>query len=80
MTSMSPNAVLADLNEMQRQIVLHGPTSFSEADAVPEGLFEEDLDWDRETGDEHVHWSATELGRAVRDLIEDLEAGRGSRA
>jgi len=60
--------------------VLHGPTSFSEADAIPEGLFEEDIDWDRETGDEHFHWSATALGRTVRDLIEAQEAEQGRRA
>jgi len=73
MTPSSPEAIAASLTEAQRQIVLDGPTSFAEADAIPEDLFEEDLEWDRETGDEHFHWSETELGRQVRDLLEAQE-------
>lgn len=70
MTACSPDAIAASLTAVQRQIVLDGPTSFTEADALPEGLFEEDLDWDRATGDEHFRWSETLLGRQVRDLLE----------
>jgi hypothetical protein len=80
MTRLSPDAVLASLSEMQRQIVPRGPTSFAEADALPEGLFEEDVDWNPETGDEHFHWSATALGCAVRDLLEAQERGQAAQA
>ncbi len=75
MIPSSPEAIAASLTAAQRQIVLDGPTSFTEADAIPEYLFEEDLDWDRETGDEHFHWSETVLGRQVRDLLEAQEQG-----
>jgi len=69
----SPEAIVASLTDVQRQIVSCGPTSFAEADAIPEGLFDEDLDWDRETGEERFHWSVTDLGRRVRDVIEAQE-------
>jgi hypothetical protein len=36
--------------------VLYGPTSFAEADTIPDDLFKEELDWDRETGDEKSYW------------------------
>ena len=70
MIPTSPEAIAASLTAAQREIVLNGPMSFSEADAIPEDLFEEDLVWDRETGDENYFWRATELGRGVRDLLE----------
>jgi len=70
MTASSPDAIAARLTAVQRQIVLDGPTNFTQADALPEGLFEEDLDWDRGTGDEHFRWSETFLCRQVRDLLE----------
>lgn len=69
-------AIAASLTEAQRQIVLLGPASFTEADAIPEDLFEEDLVWDRETGDERYLWTATELGRRVRDVLEGQEQDR----
>jgi hypothetical protein len=52
---------------MQREIVLYGPTSFAEADAIPKNLFEEDLNWDRETGDEKFYWAETDLGRICQN-------------
>jgi len=73
MIAISPEAIAASLNAEQREIVLNGPNSFSEADAIPEGLFEEDLVYDRETGKETYFWTPTELGRSVRDLLEVLE-------
>jgi hypothetical protein len=72
----SPEAITASLTAAQRQIVLDGPISFSEADAIPEDLFEEDLVWDRETGEESYFWTVTELGRAVRNLLEAQEQDR----
>jgi hypothetical protein len=72
----SPEAIAASLTAAQREIVMDGPTSFSEADAIPEGLFEEDHVWDRETGDESYFWTATDLGRRVRDLIEAQQQDR----
>lgn len=69
MTEISPEAIAAQLDQRQRDIVEGGPESFAEADALPEGLFEMDLTWDRETGDEHFFWEITELGRKVRDLL-----------
>lgn len=66
MPAPSPAALAARLNATQRDLVLHGPTSFAEADLLPEGLFEHDLSWDRETGDESHFWVETDFGRAVR--------------
>ena len=66
----SPKAIAESLNGAQREIVRSGPTSFADADAIPEGLFDYDLSWDRDGGDELHVWEPTELGRAVRDLIE----------
>lgn len=76
MTHLSSEAIAASLNAAQREIVLDGPASFTEADAIPDGLFEEDCAWDPETGDESYFWTATELGREVRDLIEVQEQDR----
>jgi len=73
MIAISPEAIIASLDAAQREIVLNGPNSFSEGDAIPEGLFEEDLVYDRETGEEIYFWTLTELGRGVRDLLEVLE-------
>lgn len=69
MESQSPEAIAASLNVAQRAIVLTGPTSFAEADALPKGLFEEDMSWCRETGDERFFWEETERGRQVRALL-----------
>ena len=76
MIPTSPDAIAASLTAAQREIVLYGPTSFSEADAIPEDLFEEDLVWDSETGDENYFWTVTELGRGVRNLLEAQEQDR----
>jgi hypothetical protein len=70
MSLSSPEAIVASLTDAQRDIVRYGPTSFAEADAIPEDLYDEDLVWDRETGDEDYFWTPTELGRQVRDLLE----------
>jgi hypothetical protein len=72
MTAISPEAIAASLNAEQREIVLYGPTSFAEADAIPEDLYDEDLTVE-EGGDEVFFWTATELGRNVRDLLESLQ-------
>jgi len=69
MISPSPEAIAASLNEAQRNIVLRGPTSFAEADAIPKELFDEDLTWDRETGDETFFGEETELGHQVREVL-----------
>jgi len=71
---LDPHEIVAGLNAAQRDIVLSGPTSFAEADALPEGLFEGDLSWDRETGDESYSWVETELGQKVRDILRAREA------
>jgi len=76
MTHSSPEAIVASLTDLQRTIVVDGPTSFAEADALPEGLFDEDLVWDRETGDETFFWQETELGRGVRELLSTQDLGR----
>jgi hypothetical protein len=65
----SPEAIAASLNETQREIVLYGPSSFAEADAIPEDLYDEDLTV-QEDGDEVFFWTATELGRRVREVLE----------
>jgi hypothetical protein len=69
MSRLSPQAIAASLNEEQRDIVLCGPTSFAEADTIPEDLYDEDLTVE-EGGEEIFFWTATELGREVRELIE----------
>lgn len=69
MDSRSPENIAAGLTPAQRALVLSGPSSFHEADALPQGLFEEDCHWDRETGDEWYIWEATELGEAVRAVV-----------
>jgi hypothetical protein len=75
MGHLPPEAIAASLTDLQRDIVLSGPASFAEADAIPDGLFDEDFDWDRETGDETYHWTETALGREVRALLEAREQG-----
>lgn len=70
MDSRSPEKIAAGLTPAQRALLMSGPSSFNEADALPQGLFEEDCHWDRETGDEWFTWEATELGRAVMALVE----------
>jgi hypothetical protein len=72
MIAISPEAIAASLNAEQREIVLYGPTSFAEADAIPEDLYDEDLTVE-EGGDEVFFWTATELGRNVRHLLEVLQ-------
>lgn len=76
MAPHSPEAILAILSETQREILASGPSSFAEADALPEGLFEEESGWDRETGDEWFVWEATDLGREVRALAERRGEGK----
>lgn len=70
MTSRSPEAILASLSAAQREILASGSASIAEADALPEGLFEEDCNWGRETGDEWFVWEPTDPGRGVRALAE----------
>lgn len=76
MIPISAHTIAANLTPVQRGIVLDGPTSFAQADAIPEGLFEGDLVWDRDTGDESYFWTVTELGLQVRRLIEEQEQDR----
>jgi len=66
----SAEAIAASLSDAQREIILVGPDSFAEADAIPEDLFDYDLSWDPETGDEEHFWEPTELGRKVRELVQ----------
>jgi len=68
----TPKDIAASLTPEQREIVLRGPQSFAEADAIPEDLFEYDLSWDRESGDEEHFWTPTALGHQVRALLEHL--------
>lgn len=70
MDPLDPKLLAAKLSQAQRDIMLSGPDSFAEADTLPEGLFEMDVSWDRETGDESVFWEITERGRKVRDLLD----------
>lgn len=60
------------LDDMQRDIVACGPTSFEEANAIPENLFTCGEIWESDSGDEWLVWEPTELGLAVRALLEDL--------
>jgi len=75
--AISSEAMAASLNAEQREIVLYGPISFAEADAIPEDLYDEDLTVE-EGGDEVFFWTATELGRNVRDLLEVLQQDEGA--
>lgn len=68
----TPAAIVVSLTPEQREIVLGGPESFAEADSLPKDLFEYDLSWDRESGDEQHFWTPTVLGRQVRALLGDL--------
>jgi len=70
MEEPTPASIAASPSQAQRDIILYGPERFEEADAIPEGLFETDVIWDRETGDERIFWEVTDLGRQVRDLLD----------
>ena len=67
---LSPAASAGRLDATQREILLAGPTSFDEADRLPEGLFDYDLSWDGESGEETHLWLETPLGRAVRETSQ----------
>jgi len=69
MDDLSPAMIAGRLDAAQRDILLAGPTSFDEADLLPEGLFDYELSWDRESGEETHVWIATPLGRAVRETL-----------
>ena len=71
MTDPTPQDIFAALSPEQREIIFHGPVSFREADAIPEGLFEYDLVY--ADGDETHIWMVTSLGRQVRELIDAME-------
>lgn len=64
-----PATIAAQLDPAQRDIILSGPISFSEADELPEGLFDYDLSRDRGTGEETHLWTETDLGRQVREVL-----------
>lgn len=64
-------SIVDALNDTQRDIVACGPTSFEEADAIPEDLFTCSEIWESDSGDEWLVWEPTELGLAVRALLED---------
>jgi len=68
MLDPAPEAIVAHLDATQRSLVLQVPTSFAEADLLPEGLFEHELSWDRDTGDESHFWTETDLG-SVADCL-----------
>jgi len=61
-------AIAAALSPKQREIISHGPESFREADAIPEGLFDHDLIY--ADGDETHIWMVTDLGRTIQELID----------
>jgi len=63
--------IVNSLTAEQRDIVLYGPESFAQADAIPGNLFDEDLDWDGGTGEETHYWTPTALGREVQALLRD---------
>lgn len=65
-------SIVNALDDMQRDIVACGPTSFDEAHAIPENLFTCGEIWESDSGDEWLVWEPTELGVAVRALLEDL--------
>ena len=71
MNASSPEAIAHSLTPEQRIIVLVGP-NFEEADALPEGLLNFDACWDVENASEISFWTPTELGRLVRDKLEQL--------
>ncbi len=71
MNASSPEAIAHSLTPEQRIIVLVGP-NFEEADALPEGLFNFDACWGVENASEISFWTPTELGRLVRDKLEQL--------
>ena len=71
MPDPTAEAIVTRIDAAQRELVLDGPDSFAEADSLPDGLFEHDLSWDRESGEESHFWEATELGQAVRELLRD---------
>lgn len=68
MSTPSPDEIVASLSEAQRDIVAFGPTSFDEANAIPEGLFACGEIWESDSGDEWLVWEPTVLGEAVRGL------------
>lgn len=70
MIDLTPEEIVARLSVLQQDIILSGPDSFRDADAIPEGLFEHDVVYDPGEGDESHIWTATDLGRQVRDLID----------
>ena len=70
MNASSPEAIAHSLTPEQRTIVLVGPQNFEDADAIPRGLFNFDACWDVENASETSFWTPTELGRLVRDKLE----------
>lgn len=69
----TPQDIVDALTETQRDIVACGPTSFEEADAIPEDLFTCGEIWESDSGAEWLVWEPTELGQAVRDLLAEQE-------
>lgn len=81
MSTPTPDEIAAALSEVQRDIVACGPTSFDEAKAIPEGLFTCGEIWESDSGDEWLVWEPTELGEAVRALLQSGRMVRpGARA
>ncbi|MBL9071845.1 MAG: hypothetical protein JNM03_17825 [Sphingopyxis sp.] len=68
-TEPTPQEIADALSDTQRDIVACGPTSFEEAEAIPEDLFTCGEIWESDSGDEWLVWEPTELGLAVRELL-----------
>ena len=69
MKDLSAAVIASRLAANQRDILLACPISFEEADRLPEGLFDYDLSWDRESGEETHLWLETPLVKAVRETL-----------
>jgi hypothetical protein len=61
------------LTATRREFVRYGRKSFAQVDAIPEDLFDEDLEWNSETGEEIHHWKPTAIGQTVQALLRDVE-------
>jgi len=69
MPEPSAKVIAAGLTPRQRDIVLSAPENWTEADALPDGLFDYDETYDSETAAESGFWCPTELGHQVRAIV-----------
>ncbi len=78
MTAPIALGIVARPSARQRDIIAARPGRFSDADAIPDDLFDRDFRGDGDSGDETHIWILTDLGRDVRDLIEAEVAVTGA--